>query len=141
FRLAVNAQARQLKVRLLKKSKEQARELLPIALAPLPAPSPGEGRFACPEVCTGGGSVAFSGAFDDNWSDTRLMAGGPPAAMLAGSPREAVFSLPPELAAGPTELVLREGNVQETHLTSIVWVTARIGKPGLRRGGTGWVSG
>ncbi len=92
---------------------------VPLAPTPAAAPRPmGSGatqavptpaQFNWPPALPQAAPATIKGAFDGDASNTRLQIGSSQASMLAESPRQTVFQLPPSSTAGPTNLTLTEG--------------------------------
>lgn len=58
-----------------------------------------------------GRPIQIPGSFDGSFENTKVTVGGKEVPMLAESPRKAIFKSPSDIT-GPTEIVVKEGNVE-----------------------------
>lgn len=76
-----------------------------------PPSEPKPNQFRLPTTGQNGRSIEIEGPFDGNLRTTDIRIGGQPVVKLAESPRSCIFKSP-EQNFGPTEITVKEGNVE-----------------------------
>lgn len=115
---------------------------MPLTPTPQPAPSGDAANpplqtpslFNWPPALPQAAPATIKGAFDGDASNTRLQIGDGQATVLAESPRQAVFQLPPSSTVGLTNLTLTEGNTTVSGPVRSVRVQLSAPKTTLKKG-------
>ena len=89
--------------------------------------------FQVPALGQAGRPIIISGPFDGSFENTNLSVGGEKVPILAESPRKMVFESPTN-RTGPTEITLKEGNVETTSTYRNVGVNLTAPKTNLTKG-------
>jgi hypothetical protein len=109
---------------------------VPVSLNPAPGAPPA--AITLPPIGQAGRPVVCPGPFDGNVLNTSVTLGDAPVAVIAESPRQAVFSCPTTPGAG--QLEIREGPNSATGTFNALSVRLRAGQSTLRPGETTQVS-
>lgn len=116
--------------------RQRATSKLPVSSAPAMSrtPAPAVARYTWPAVVTQGNPARVVGAFDGDAANTRLGVGGMAAPLLAESPRQAVFLVPPNSLAGPAPIALTEQATTVSGQVRSVQVRLTAPKTDLKKG-------
>ncbi|HVO52140.1 MAG TPA: hypothetical protein VMV60_14185 [Thermoanaerobaculia bacterium] len=97
------------------------------------APAPPAGTTG-PPTCTPGGTITLRGPFGGDGRATRVMVGGRTVPVVCETPGEAVVRVPPDVPAGPVEIVVREGTHERRLVLAAIGLRMSADRLSLLRG-------